>query len=103
MKYFQKNPDLGVVSLPGVGPIKENEVLVGDHFEQYAPQLLVEVPAHRAGVPLESRASQSGPVLLTEPAPVGPHTEARQFSEEAPTAAPIKRGRGRPRKNPLPL
>ncbi len=108
MKRFIKNPATGHVVVPGIGPVTEGQILVGNNFEQYVPHLLVEVPSAPRGLPLESRESQTGPRLLTEPAPVGAGpmpSETVQLEEEsvvpAAVAAPVKRGRGRPRKYPL--
>jgi hypothetical protein len=103
MRRFIKRPDLGYVALPGVGPLKEGMVLVGDQFAKHVPRFLVEVPPTHDGLPLESREPQTGPVPLTEPAPIAPMPDQRQqLEEDAPTAAPVKRPRGRPRKYPLP-
>lgn len=96
MKRFRKNPAAGVVSLPTLGVIQEDAIIVGDSFAKYAPHWLLEIPDTPVGRPLESREPR-GPVLLTEPAPVGPP----KLEESAPPV-PVKRGRGRPRKYPLP-
>ena len=104
MKHFVKNSALGFVSIPGVGPLKEGTVLVGDSFEKYSPRFLTEVMPPQRGMPLESRQPQTAPVLLTEPSPVPSAASAQpeQLEEEVPgVSEPVKRGRGRPRKYPL--
>lgn len=105
VKRFVKNPALHYVSIPGVGPLKEGQVLVGNDYSKYAPRFLVEIPDVPPGAPLESTEPQRGPVPLTEPAPFAPSAPSPrgpELLEEEVQAAPVKRPRGRPRKYPLP-
>jgi hypothetical protein len=96
MKHFVKNPALGFVSIPGVGPLKEGTILVGNDFGRYAPHFLTEVPEVPKGLPLESREPRTGPVLLTEPSPIQGAPKPEQLEEEL-QGEPVKRPRGRPR------
>lgn len=101
MKRFMKNPAASEVFIPGVGRLAEGRILMGNEYEKYAPRFLVEVPD--AGNALENSGPSGGPSLLTEPtnSPAVPLSEATpQKLEEDGT--PVKRPRGRPRKNPLP-
>jgi hypothetical protein len=117
MRHFVKQPSLGFVSIPGVGPLKEGQVLVGEGFAQYAPKFLMEVPGPRQApvrapkmlveVP-DPPTPPKGPTLLTEPAPFvvsdSPvqSDQSGSSEQELNEATPVKRRPGRPRKYPLP-
>jgi hypothetical protein len=101
MKRYEINPKLHEVFVQGIGRVTKGRILVGD-FDKYVPRLLVEVPDVPKGPPLENTEPR-GPRMLTEPAPVYPGmAEDDEEGETGSDGAPVRRPRGRPRKNPLP-
>lgn len=106
-RRFRKNPEVSIVIVPGHGRVYDIDVLVGDHFAEYAPHLLYEV-----GVP------PPAPVVVSVPAPAAavvfrdalaqaekdtvPVSDEPATMEPAPVDQPAPKKRGRPRKVPLP-
>lgn len=101
MKKYKKNPFISVAFVPGVGHLPEGAILEGDQWAKYAPSVLVEIPdgtpvsSNFESLPLEMTES-GGPELMTETTP-----GSELSLDENGNPIPPKRGRGRPRKNPL--
>lgn len=44
MRRFRKKPSLSLVIIPPHGRVYDHDILVGDHYAQYAPFMLEELP-----------------------------------------------------------
>jgi hypothetical protein len=84
MRKFVKKSSLPIVVIPELGRVREGDVLEGDHYAKYVPQLLVEVfPAveaeqPKAEAPKKVVAKKEEPKVEVAPvAPAAPVVEAK--------------------------
>jgi hypothetical protein len=66
---FRKRTDRGIVILPGIGRVTDSQILVGDQFRKFCPDLLEEIPDEPA---LAVPAPVAKPLPPPPPAPVPP-------------------------------
>jgi len=79
-RKFRKRPDLHMVVIPGVGRIRDYQVIEGDAYARYVPHLLEEVPETPSAPPPPPPPPPSAPppppaVAAVMPVPV-PEAEA---------------------------
>jgi len=93
MASFKLNPQAGMVFLPGHGRVKPGDVLVGDQYRQFTPNLLVEVPDAPPAPPMEVRvAPKRQPLEMPKPLAEAPlelqepetSPDRRVLTEETP-------------------
>ena len=83
MRKFVKKSSLPIVVIPELGRVREGDVLEGDHYAKYVPQLLVEVfPAveaeqPKAEAPKKVVAKKEEPKVEVAPAPAAPVVEVK--------------------------
>jgi len=83
MPRFKLNPKAGMVFLPGHGRVKPGDVLVGEQFRRFTPNLLVEVPDPPKDPPVEVKAASKPKKPLEVPKPLA---ETPLETREAPTS-----------------
>lgn len=75
MRKFVKKSSLPIVVIPELGRVRDGDVLEGDHYAKYVPQLLVEifpvveVEAPKAEAPKKAVAKKEEPKVEVAPAP----------------------------------
>jgi hypothetical protein len=72
MPKYMKHPDLSHCLIPGVGRVKEGQILEGD-YARFTPDLLVEIPENALPTP--------------EPAELLPVKAAQEHAHTAPSGA----------------
>lgn len=60
MRRFRKKPNLSLVIIPPHGRVYDNDILEGDHYAQYAPFMLEELPSEGPVPPLPEQDTGSG-------------------------------------------
>jgi hypothetical protein len=63
---FKLNPDAGIVFLPGFGRVRRGDLLMGDHYRRFVPNLLVEVPDPPTEPAVEAPAPKQRPLEASE-------------------------------------
>jgi hypothetical protein len=70
MPRFKLNPEAGMVFVPGHGRVKPGDILMGEQYRRFTPNLLVEVPDPPPAPPMETRVVKPKPKPLEAPKPV---------------------------------
>jgi hypothetical protein len=82
MRRFKKRDNLNLVVLPGIGRLRNDQVLEGDEWARYCPQCLVEILDSTSPplVPLEAKAPLEKQELLLEIAKTDERPKATEHS-----------------------
>jgi hypothetical protein len=81
-RKFKKRADLGMVFVPGVGHVRNDQVLEGDQWARFCPSLLVEVLDQDREPTVKVKSSPPPKAAPPPPPPPAPEPEPEPEPEE---------------------